>query len=101
MALNKQEVAIKDLDKAVAIIKKAAIIVRGDRQKEYGNKRENFQNTANLWNAYLTAHSITPHDVAMMMILLKMARTMTGSAKTNEDTYVDMAGYAGIAGVLR
>lgn len=91
---------------AASILKKAVALVTGDRQKEYGDKSTNFGNTAALWNAYLrnnyTLHQdLTPHDVAMLMILLKMSRTQSGGeAAFKEDTYVDIAGYASIAAVL-
>ena len=47
-----------------------------------------------LWSAYLGT-PITARDVALMMVLLKVARTKTGAF--NLDDYVDAAGYAGIA----
>lgn len=42
--------------------------------------------------------SITADQVALMMVLLKVARTKTGGL--NIDDYVDMAGYAGVAGEI-
>jgi Domain of unknown function (DUF6378) len=41
---------------------------------------------------------ITPHDVALMMMLLKVARTAGGTF--NLDNYIDAAGYAGIPAEL-
>jgi hypothetical protein len=38
---------------------------------------------------------MTPHDVAIMMALLKLARTQTGTY--NRDDYVDAAGYVALA----
>jgi hypothetical protein len=38
---------------------------------------------------------MTPHDVAIMMALLKIARTQTGVY--NRDDYVDAAGYIALA----
>lgn len=71
----------------------------------YGDKLENHQNIADLWNAYLfgkregiTLH-LMPSDVAIMMCLLKIARMK--SNETQEDTFVDTAAYAAIAGELR
>ena len=52
-------------------------------------------NIAKLWSAYLDI-SISPHDVAVCMTLLKIARTKLGSRSS--DTYVDAAAYMAIAG---
>ena len=93
------------VDDAASILTDAAKLVAGDRQKAYGNKQTNHLNIATLWNAYLNGKPlvkthISPHDVAIMMILLKIARTLTGDALAKRDTYVDIAGYSAIAGVL-
>lgn len=87
--------------KAVDIIRKAADIVGGDRNRSHGDKMQSHQNIAALWNAYLEEvldRHLTPKDVAVMMVLLKVARTKTG--EFNLDDYIDMVGYAGIAGDL-
>jgi len=83
--------------KANEIINKAAEIVAGDREKSYGDKVQNHKNIADLWSAYLGV-PISPGQAAIMMLLLKVARTKTGSG--TEDNYVDMAGYAGVAGEI-
>ena len=64
---------------------------------------EGFYLISNLWSHYLMSAKnvevdVDPSDVANMMILLKVARSVMG--KYNEDDYIDMAGYAGIAGFL-
>lgn len=82
---------------AYAIISAAAKLVHGDRAKTHGNKALNHKNIAVLWSAY-TEHMINAHDVAIMMVLLKVARTKTG--ELNADDYIDIVGYAGIAGEL-
>lgn len=69
-----------------------------DRQDMYGNPENSFADIAHLWNWYLKPNEeIRPKDVAVMMILLKVAR-----AKNCEklDNYVDIAGYAALAGEL-
>ena len=71
--------------------------MRGKRQHEYGNKKENHENIANLWSAYLD-RNISAHDVAILMLLLKIARAKFG--KPSVDTYIDMVGYSAIAGEL-
>ena len=86
------------MSKAADICNAAAKLVAGDRQVDYGDKTENHTNIATLWSAYLGT-PVTAENVAIMMILLKVARTKLGSYK--EDTYFDMAGYSGIAGEIR
>jgi len=73
-------------------------LISGDRAREYGDKEVMHDNIARLWSAFLNV-SITGHDVALMMTLLKMARTKAG--KVTEDTYIDMAAYSAIAGELK
>lgn len=87
--------------KAEHICSKAAQLVGGDRAKTHGDKIENHQNIAALWNAYLgwgIETPLTAQNVAMMMALVKVARTKLGSH--NPDDYVDLAGYAGVAGEI-
>lgn len=87
--------------KASDITQKATDLVGGDRGRTHGDKRENHQNIAALWNAYLghrLVGGLTPLDAALMMALLKIARTKCGSH--NPDDYVDLAGYAGVAGEI-
>ena len=71
------------LDKAKAVVTK-------DRNDQYGLPESTFGTIAGLWSAYL-GRSITPKDVAVMMILLKCART---KHKVSDDTWIDIAGYA-------
>jgi hypothetical protein len=52
---------------------------------------------AKFWSSYI-GQALNAHDVACMMALLKIARTQTG--ETNPDDYIDIAGYAAIAGEL-
>ena len=78
---------------------KEAISLSGiDRQKDYGDKVDNHNNIARLWSAYLEIE-IEAHDVAIMMTLLKIARTKLGAV--SKDTYIDMAAYSAIAGEIK
>ena len=43
--------------------------------------------------------SVEAHDVAILMILLKIARTKVGAV--SRDTYVDMAAYSAISGEIK
>lgn len=80
------------------LLRVANNLVAGDRAEEYGDKKVMHDNIARLWSAYLETE-ITAHDVALMMTLLKLARTKAG--KTSDDTYIDMAAYSAIAGELK
>ena len=75
---------------------KALKIVQGQRQFEYGDKYQNHDNIAKLWSTFLD-YKISPHDVAICMLLVKVARL---KHRKTEDCYVDMAGYAAIAGEI-
>lgn len=86
---------------AEQIALRAAELVGGDRQKTHGDKVENHQNIADLWNAYLGGRinpPLSPRDVALLMALLKIARTKIGDH--NLDDYTDLAGYAAVAGEI-
>lgn len=77
------------------ILDEAKAMVYGARNESYGHPRNNFAATAALWNAYLfqgaRSGPITEEDVAMLMVLLKVARLENGY---HRDSAVDLAGYA-------
>ena len=77
---------------------KAESLVAGQRHTDYGDKVDNHKNIAKLWSAYKDM-KISAHDVAIMMCLLKIARTKLGDVSV--DTYVDMAAYGAIAGEIK
>jgi hypothetical protein len=83
--------------KAHDICDKAASLVKGDRERQHGDKSQNFGNIARLWSAWLGVE-VAASDVAAMMVLLKLARTKTGSQ--NMDDFVDGAGYFGCMGEI-
>ena len=56
-------------------------IVCKDRETDYGSPENNFARIADFWTAYL-GQVIKPHDVAAMMMLLKIARIPAVSIKT-------------------
>ena len=66
-----------------------------ERQDSYGKPEDNFAIIAGLWSGYLGGVLLKAEDVAVMMILLKIARTRTGKFKP--DNYIDIAGYAACA----
>ena len=79
-------------------LSEATRLVGKDREEDYGDKVHNHCNIARLWSAYLDT-KIEAHDVAVMMVLLKIARTKLGKIST--DTYIDMAAYGAIAGEIK
>jgi hypothetical protein len=89
--------------KAGEIAAKAGRLVQGSRAKTHGDIVKNHDNIARLWSEYLRGRfidlqPIDAGDVALMMVLLKIARTKTG--QYNPDDFVDMAGYAAVAGEI-
>lgn len=84
---------------AAAFLKEAARIVR-DRAGTHGCPLETHARITGLWNAYLAARPLrtaplNAEDVALMMLLLKIARRLGG--KGNVDDLLDIIGYAAIA----
>lgn len=83
------------MDRA-GILKMAMELTVKSRQEQYGDAEENFSVVARFWEVY-SGHSYSASDVAMMLALLKVARAMSGY---KEDNYVDLAGYAALAGEI-
>ena len=87
------------------ILREAARIVCGDRNEQYGEPEDSFRAIAEFWETYVREVCVSTgadvciqaEDVAMMMVLLKVARTFSG---TKADTYIDIAGYAACAGEI-
>ena len=87
------------------ILREAARIVCGDRNEQYGEPEDSFRAIAEFWETYVRERCVSKGatvciqeaDVAMMMVLLKVARTIGG---TKADTYIDIAGYAACAGEI-
>ena len=72
-------------------LEQAAKCVLRDRNNAYGGPEDSFGVIANFWSVYL-GRKVYPHDVAMMMSLLKIARIKAN--KGYADGYIDLAGYA-------
>lgn len=67
-------------------------IVHKDRNANYGNPEDNFLQIANLWMAYKKGVNFTAADVAIMNMLIKVARLSKN--QQHHDSAVDIAGYA-------
>lgn len=86
------------------ILREAARIVCHDRNTQYGEPEDSFDTIARFWTTYVAEKCapenayvcIAPEDAAMMMALLKIARTASGEIP-KADTYIDIAGYAACA----
>jgi hypothetical protein len=81
------------------VLRTAEEHVNGKRNVEYGDPISDFRTTAELWETYLLRTiehrgvlGIKPHDVAAMMMLLKVSR-ISWSPEV-EDHWIDAAGYA-------
>lgn len=79
------------------ILAEANKITNGARQEHYGSPEDNFANIAMLWQCH-TGKSVTPVDVAIMMILLKVARLKADPL--HMDSWVDICGYAACGGEM-
>ena len=101
--------------KPYPILEEVKKILGGDRRSDYGEANASFKRIADYWNAYLchkrdkidkSAHEedlpyeflrgayLTGHDVAMLMILFKIAREEN---KHKHDNLADIIGYATLA----
>lgn len=80
------------------ILAKAKSIINGERQGTYGEAENSFTIISQLWSAYLGI-SITPENVADLMILMKVARNSSGVYK--EDNWIDICGYAALGGEIQ
>ena len=82
------------------VLTEAGNLIDGDRHEEYGDAIDSFTLIAAYWNAHLGLRNfITVNDVPMMMALMKVARTH-GDGRKSRDTFVDICGYAALAGEI-
>lgn len=79
------------------ILEKAEELVNGQRAKDYGDAAENFQRVADLWSP-IFGQEVTLAQVDLALICLKVSRLI--NAPEHADSWVDIAGYAGIGGEL-
>lgn len=65
------------------------------RGSVYGGVRENHDRIANIANS-ITGLSLTAHDVAMVLVAVKLSRIL--QSPTHTDSYVDAINYLSFAG---
>lgn len=72
------------------ILKEANRVINGERRQAYGPVKESFERVAKLWSVAV-GKEVTPQQVAIMMILFKVARELNAH---KPDNLTDIAGYA-------
>ena len=77
------------------ILDTAKDYVTKDRAATHGDAERNFGLIAAYWSAHLN-RNIKPHDVAVMMTLLKLARARSNPKHT--DNWIDGCGYLALGG---
>jgi hypothetical protein len=84
---------------------KVALEQVSTKDRTHGDTEPSFRMIAELWSVYVfhtntvrPEITVSPHDVAQMMVLLKVARSVYGHSA---DNYVDEGGYAALASQFR
>jgi hypothetical protein len=95
--------------KAAEMLNATSDLIGGQRAQDYGDKYVNHMRIAKLWTMWLqertaswrvdcedenTDFHVSPYDVAMMMLLVKVARLMHSPG--HQDCHIDIAGYASV-----
>lgn len=73
------------------VLDQAKKIVMKDRNLQYGSAEDNFRDIAEMWTTY-SGHVFKAHDVAAMMIMVKLSRIKTSPSVA--DHWIDVAGYS-------
>ena len=82
------------------ILQEAQRLVHGQRNDDYGHPADDFAKTAKIWTGILLPKlkgEITPQDVALCMIGVKISRQVN---KHKRDNLVDIVGYAATAQMI-
>ena len=83
-----------------SILTEAQRVVHGDRNDAYGHPLTDFQRVAGIWSEILQT-PITPTQVGLCLVGLKLARAAIQSSAIRRDTLVDIAGYAETLSMLQ
>jgi hypothetical protein len=103
---NRQEEETRRQDQAYEEMRLLLDDAKGDvssnRMNVYGSPQQNYERIATLWNAYFIglgedAALVSEKDVAVCMILVKIARIM--QTPSHYDTWKDIAGYGAVGWV--
>jgi len=81
------------------VLTEADMLINGERNDSYGDPIDDFSTTADFWTIYLRRivdrrqeFYLKPHDVAIMMMLLKTSRLSWSPEK--RDHWTDSIGYS-------
>ena len=80
-----------------SILQEAEEIVNGDRQQDYGDMQQSFDNIAKMWSV-IAGTEISARQVGLMMISLKDVRE---NNKPKRDNVVDISGYSYLLSKLK
>jgi hypothetical protein len=83
------------------ILDKAGSLISGDRAKDYGDAKHNFERIAHGWNMIIReaqdSHGrVTAKHVALMMDWVKTCRLL--ETIDHEDSWIDKCGYSALGG---
>ena len=86
-----------------SILSTASEIISKDRAATHGEAENSFQTIADYWSVYLSKEfkhnvTLTPLQVAQLMVLFKVARAHNNPAHL--DNWIDQAGYTALAGEI-
>lgn len=79
-----------------SILQEAERLINGERAKTYGDASESFWDIADRWSQEIKEklkEPLTAFEVAHLMMQMKLSRAKRGF---HRDSYVDIAGYAGL-----
>lgn len=80
-----------------AVLATAGELINGDRADDYGSAYDNHMRIAQIWSALIDVE-LSPEQVAMMMIGLKLSRLANSPDKI--DSWVDICGYGALGGEM-
>ena len=80
------------------VLETAKALITGDRHQQHGEAHQNFGRIAAMWTAIMGVQ-VSPTQVALCMAALKISRAC--SNPSNEDSYIDGAGYLALAAELK
>jgi hypothetical protein len=80
------------------ILEKADALICGDRDRTHGDAFKQLSYVGRMWSNYLGV-AVRAEQVAMCMVMMKLSRSKCG--EYNPDDYIDLIGYAALAGELR
>lgn len=89
----------KDGQNRKQILETAEQYINGPRAHDYGSARDNFTRIGAMWSNILQMEKlITPEQVALMMVAIKISRLAENP--DHLDSWIDIAGYAALGGEI-